>query len=116
MNNISVVLAVYNEEENLRSCLDSIKDLISEIVIVDGGSTDKTVEIAKEFKAHIINTTNPQNFHINKNKAVDAAKGEWILQLDADEIVSEPLKKEIAKVINNKDINGYWIPRRNFFL
>lgn len=117
MQKISVVLAVFNEEENLKCCLESIKDLASEIVIVDGGSTDKTVEIAKKFNARVIQTDNPQIFHINKNKAIDAARGDWVLQLDADERVTEELVREIKEVVSkDSDINGYWIPRRNFFL
>ncbi|MDP3974394.1 MAG: glycosyltransferase family 2 protein [bacterium] len=117
MDKISVVLATFNEEKNLRDCLDSVKDLAWEIVIVDGGSVDNTLSIAKEFNAKIIRTTNPSNFHINKNKAIDAAVGDWILQLDADEVVTEELAKEIKETINLKsDINGYLIPRRNFFL
>lgn len=117
MNKISVVLAVYNEEDNLKDCLCSVKDLAWEIIIVDGGSTDKTLEIAKEFGAKIIKTNNPQVFHINKNKAIDASSGEWILQLDADEVVSEELAKEIKVVTDLKlNTNGYWIPRKNFFL
>lgn len=113
---LSVVLAVYNEENNLTSCLESVKDLAWEIVISDGGSTDKTVQIAKQFGARIIQTKNLQNFHINKNKAIDAALGDWILQLDADEIVTEELKQEIEKAIDDKNFNGYWIPRKNLFL
>src|SRR3990167_889723 len=117
MKKISVVLAVYNEEENLRQCLESIKNLAWEIVIVDGGSVDKTLEVAKEFKAKIINSKNLPNFHINKNKAIDAAEGDWVLQLDADEIVTEYLAEEIKKVVaTDTSINGYWIPRSNFFL
>lgn len=117
MSKISVVLAVFNEENNLRQCLESVKDLAWEIVIVDGGSKDKTLDIAKEFGAIIIKTSNPPNFHINKNKAIDTASGDWILQLDADEVVSEELVKEIKKVTSLKsDTNGYWIPRRNVFL
>lgn len=113
---LSVVLAVFNEEENLSRCLDSVKNLADEIVIVDGGSTDKTLEIAKSFDAKVIETDNPPIFHINKNKAIDAAKSGWILQLDADEVVSPDLRIEIKKVISNKNLNGYWIPRSNFFL
>lgn len=114
---LSVVLAVYNEEDNLGSCLESIKELAAEIVIVDGGSTDDTIKIAKSFGARVIQTSNPVVFHINKNKAIDAAAGDWILQLDADERVSPELAKEIRQVIAKKsNINGYWIPRRNFFL
>ncbi len=117
MKKISVVLAVLNEEKNLDGCLESVKDLAWEIVIVDGGSTDRTIEIAKKFKARIIQTNNPPIFHINKNKAIDAAQGDWILQLDADERVTKELDSEIKQVISKDgDINGYWIPRRNFFL
>lgn len=114
---ISIVLAVFNEEKNLRECLKSIKDFVGEIVIADGGSTDKTVDIAKKFNAKIIKTDNQANFHINKNIAIDAASREWVLQLDADEQVSPELAEEIKRVILAKnDINGYWIPRKNFFL
>lgn len=117
MNKISVVLAVYNEEVNLSNCLNSVKDLAYEIVIVDGGSSDKTIDIAKGFGARIIQTNNPKNFHINKNKAIDEASGNWILQLDADEVVSKELAEEILKVTEvSEDINGYWIPRSNFFM
>lgn len=116
-NKLSAVLAVYNEEDNLSNCLNSIKDLADEIVIVDGGSKDKTLEIARSFNAKIIQTTNPQIFHINKNKAIDAASGDWILQLDADEVVTQELCKEIRQIISKEsEINGFWIPRKNFFL
>ncbi|MCR4305903.1 MAG: glycosyltransferase family 2 protein [Candidatus Daviesbacteria bacterium] len=114
---VSVVLATYNEEDNLASCLDSVKDLAGEIVIVDGGSKDKTLDIARQFNAKVIQTDNPPIFHINKNKAIDAATGDWVLQLDADEIVTKDLADEIKKTINfDLGINGYWLPRRNFFL
>ncbi|OGE16337.1 hypothetical protein A3F00_02325 [Candidatus Daviesbacteria bacterium RIFCSPHIGHO2_12_FULL_37_11] len=114
---LSVVLAVYNEEDNLKDCLESVKDIADEIIIVDGGSKDKTVEIARSFGAKIINTDNPPIFHINKNKAIGAAAKEWILQLDADERVTRDLASEIKKEINKDSlINGFWIPRSNFFL
>jgi len=88
MASISVVLATYNEENNLSECLESVKNLADEIVIVDGSSTDKTVEIAKKYGAKVQITTNHPIFHINKQKAIEAASKEWILQLDADERVS----------------------------
>ncbi len=117
MNKISVCLAVYNEEDNLFNCLTSVKDLADEIVVVDGGSKDKTVQVAESFKAKIIHSGNPANFHINKNKAIDAAEKDWVLQLDADELVTKELADEIRKVIStNSEVNGYWIPRRNLFL
>lgn len=118
MGKISVVLATYNEEENLSRCLLSVKDFAYEIVIVDGTSRDKTVSIAKSFGAKVTVTTNPPNFHINKQKAIDKATGDWILQLDADEVVSEGLGEELKKISNDKnpDYDGYWMPRKNFFL
>lgn len=118
MNKVSVVLATFNEEKNLRRCLDSVRDLASEIVVVDGTSQDKTVEIAKSYDAKVIVTTNPPIFHINKQKAIDKATGDWILQLDADEVVSIELASEIKNVATDRasDVNGYWIPRKNFFL
>lgn len=117
MQNISVVLAVFNEEDYLEDCLLSVYDLAWEIVIVDGGSKDKTLDIAKKFNARIIRTNNPPLFHINKNKAIDEARGDWILQLDADEVVTSELASEIRhKISSKRDINGYWIPRKNFFL
>lgn len=117
MNNLSVVLATFNEEENLERCLTAVKDFADEIVIVDGTSKDRTVEIAKSLGARVISTTNKANFHINKQMAIDAAKGEWILQLDADEVVGVDLEKEIKEIIKkNPEENGFWMPRKNYFL
>jgi len=118
MQTLSVVLAVYNEERNLTRCLESVKDLADEIVIVDGTSTDKTVEIAKKYHAKIEITTNLQIFHINKQKAIDLATKQWILQLDADEVVSKELAEEIIDILKDTthEYAGYWIPRKNYFL
>lgn len=104
MSKLSVVLATYNEENNIADCLKSVHEIADEIVIVDGGSEDKTVEIAKDFGANIIITDNPPIFHVNKQKALERAKNQWILQLDADERVTKKLGDEILKVINMEDI------------
>jgi len=100
MNKLSIVLATYNEESNISHCLKSVKDIADEIIIIDGSSLDKTVEIAKKNGAKVIVTQNHPIFHINKQKALDEAKNEWVLQLDADERVSSKLSDEILKVIN----------------
>lgn len=114
---LSVVLATHNEEANLARCLDSVKVLADEIIIADGESTDKTVPIARKYHARVISTTNKPNFHINKKMAIAAAAGEWILQLDADEVLSPSLYREIKSVISSPSSeNGYWMPRLNFFL
>lgn len=97
---ISVALATYNEEANISRCLASVSDWVDEIVVVDGGSTDKTLEIAERYHAKIVKTSNPPIFHINKQKALDVCRGEWILQLDADEVVSPQLRAEILEVIH----------------
>lgn len=118
MKTLSVVLATYNEEKNLGACLDSVRNISDEIVIVDGSSQDNTVAIAKKYNANVIVTDNPPIFHINKQKAIDKATKDWVLQLDADERVTEALEKEIKEVLSKKDTeeNGFWIPRKNWFL
>lgn len=119
MQTLSVALATFNEERNLSACLESVKDLADEIIVVDGSSQDKTIEIAHKFKAKVSIVENKPNFHINKQKAIGMATKDWILQLDADERVSKELAQEIkAKIKNASDIkeNGYWIPRKNWFL
>ncbi len=115
---LSVVLAVFNEEANLGRSLESVKDIADEIVISDGGSTDKTLDIAKKYKAKIFNLKNQANFHINKNNAIDHATEDWILQLDADEVVSPELAAEISSILKSQDsnLNGYWVNRKNWFL
>ncbi len=117
---LSVVLATYNEEKNIAKCLESIKDLADEIIVVDGNSSDQTREIATSFGAVVIKTTNKQNFHINKQMAMDKASHDLVLQLDADEVVDEELKKFIREV--NKQItkssslpSAWWVKRKNFF-
>jgi len=118
MSKLSVALATYNEQENLKMCLESVYGWADEIVIVDGTSNDKTREIADSFEARVIVKPNQKNFHINKQIAIDNCKFPWILQLDADEVVSKDLKEEIDKIKteNDDEKNGYWIPRKNFFL
>lgn len=95
---LSVVLATLNEEQNIAECLKSVQGIADEIIIVDGESSDRTVEIAKSFGAKVTIFPNPPIFHINKQKAIDRASGEWILQLDADERVSGELAAEIKRV------------------
>lgn len=103
MIKLSVAIATFNEEENIGKCLESISTIADEIIIVDGSSTDSTVEAARKFKAKVIVTSNPEMFHINKQKAIDASTGDWILQLDADERVSIKLADEISRVIKMSD-------------
>jgi len=109
MVKISVVLATHNEEKNIARCLESVKSFADEIVIVDGESSDNTVEIAKKYGAKIEVTENARIFNVNKQKAIDMAKNEWILLLDADEKVSKRLKDEIIHLANltKEELNKY---------
>ena len=118
---LSVTLAVYNESKNITRCLEAIQDISDEIIVVDGQSQDDTVALVKKFKtARVISTTNKPMFHLNKQMGIADCKGDWILQLDADEIVTPALKEEINSILQKNpdsvDENGFWIPRKNYFL
>lgn len=117
---LSVAIAAYNEEVNIGRCLSSVKDIADEIIVVDGSSLDKTVEIATSFGAKVIKTTNKPIFHVNKNMAIDACCGKWILQLDADEVVTKGLGSEIVQIVNKlitaDGYVAYWLKRKNYFL
>lgn len=118
---LSVTLATYNESKNITQCLEAISDIASEIIVVDGQSQDNTVSLAKKFKqARVISTTNKPMFHLNKQMGIDECQGDWILQLDADEIVTPALKKEIVSILSKSPEtvveNGFWVPRSNYFL
>lgn len=122
MRKVSVVLAVHNEERTLAKCLTSVADFADEIVIVDGESTDDTRKVARSFDATVIKTTNKQNFHINKQKAIDAAQYPLILQLDADEQVDDELSDWVTQLKNVSESDfkslpaAWWIKRKNNFL
>lgn len=114
---LSVALATYNEAQNIETCLKSV-DWADEIIIVDGSSDDDTVKLAKKIKkVKVLITDNKPIFHINKQIAIDACTSDWILQLDADEVVTPELKQEITKIISrHSSFNGFWINRKNYFL
>lgn len=120
---ISVVLATYNEEKNIERCLNSVKGLADEVIVVDGSSTDNTRDIAQGFGAKVIKTSNKPIFHINKQMAMDQAQYELVLQLDADEVVDGELYHFIeeldSKLSNNPDSvveSAWWLKRKNNFL
>ncbi|MDP3917971.1 MAG: glycosyltransferase family 2 protein [Candidatus Woesebacteria bacterium] len=97
---LSVVLATRNEEENIARCLESIKEIADEIIIFDEYSTDKTREIAEKFGAKVFLEQHHDIFHITKQKALQQAQGKWILQLDADEVVTKELAKEMMAIVS----------------
>ncbi|MCX6726206.1 MAG: glycosyltransferase family 2 protein [Candidatus Shapirobacteria bacterium] len=118
MTTISIAIATFNETNNIKKCLESVSGWVNEIIVVDGESSDDTVKIVKSFPhTKVISTTNKPIFHLNKQMAIDACTSDWILQLDADEVVTPELKKEIQEIINSNPVDsGFWIKRQNFFL
>lgn len=112
MEKISVIIITKNEEENIKDCLKSIV-WADEIIVVDSESKDNTIEISKNFTGKIF-IKKWEGFANQKRYALDLASNELVLNLDADERVSEKLKDEIQSLDFSSD--GYFIPRENYFL
>ncbi len=110
MPQLSVVIITFNEERNIARCIDSVKRIADDIVVVDSFSTDKTKEIAEAKGARFVLHEFPGHIE-QKNWAITQAKYPFILSLDADEALSEELEKSIAEVKNNKQFDGYSMNR-----
>lgn len=113
---LSVCIITLNEEENIRDCLESVQ-WADEIVVVDSGSTDATVRIAREYTERVIERGWPGHVE-QKNFALDQATGEWILSIDADERVSPALAEEIRDIVRGDGgpENGFSVCRKTFYL
>jgi glycosyltransferase involved in cell wall biosynthesis len=133
---LSVVIITYNEEANLRRTLQSLSRRLysegrrnsEEVIVVDSGSTDGTVEIAKSFGAKIF-VEEWKGYAAQKNSAIDKATGDWVLSLDADESVSPELLEEIGRALARQSalrleqppggpvfVDAFSMPRQNLFL
>lgn len=113
---LSVTVITFNEEENLRDCLESVK-WADEIIVVDSFSTDRTIEIAREYTDKIVQRKWPGHVE-QKNFALEQATMDWALSIDADERVSPELAEEIKAVLAKPehDVMGYSVPRKTFYL
>jgi len=111
---VSVAIITKNEEKNISKCLESLL-WADEIIVVDSGSTDKTIDICKKYKCKIIQT-DWKGFGKNKQYAVKHTSNDWVLSLDADEIVSPSLAKAIIKTVKLNEKLGYRIKRNSFYL
>lgn len=112
---LSATIITYNEESNLRRCLESVK-WVDEIIIVDSNSTDATLEIAREYGA-VIHEIKWQGFGHAKQTCVDKATSDWILSIDADEELTPELTWEIRQIISSdSEYDGFDIPRMTNFL
>ncbi|MCF7907848.1 MAG: glycosyltransferase family 2 protein [Candidatus Omnitrophica bacterium] len=111
----SAVIITKNAEAKIRNCLESIK-WADQVVVVDGFSTDSTVDICKEYGAKIVQRKF-EGFDKERNAGIEHASGDWILQLDADEVVSEDMRKAVKEVLSGDEkYNAYKFRRQNFFL
>jgi len=107
---LSVAIIARNEERNLPACLASVA-FADEIVVVDHASTDRTAQIARDRGARVIETSDWPGFGAQKNRALDACTGDWILSLDADERVTPELRAEIQSALAQPRFDVYEIPR-----
>lgn len=113
---LSLLMITKNSEDTIEESLKSVRNLADEIIIVDDYSIDKTVTIAKKYGAHVF-FRHDENLGKQKAYGLNKASGEWILILDADEIVSDTLKREIRNtMVSRSDTEGYYIPYQNYFL
>lgn len=114
---LSISIVSRNEEANLRRCLGSAADLASEIVVVDSGSTDRTVAVAEEFGARVIRQQ-WLGYRDQKNFALDQCTGDWVLALDCDEELSPELRRSVVGFFDgaHESHDGAGFPRKVFFL
>jgi glycosyltransferase involved in cell wall biosynthesis len=111
---LSVIVITKNEEQRLARCLESVA-FADEIVVLDGGSTDRTVEIGQAKGARVEISTTWNGFGTQKNRVLALATGDWVLSLDADEEVTPELAAEIRETIQNPAVGCYEIPRLSEF-
>ena len=110
MIQLSVTIITFNEEANIARCLQSVKDLADEIIVIDSHSKDKTRELAEKMGAKVIERPFPGHIE-QKNFAIEQAQFDWILSLDADEVLSDQLKKSILQVKMAPKSQGYYFNR-----
>jgi glycosyltransferase involved in cell wall biosynthesis len=114
MPTLSVTIITKNEEKQIRSCLEAVR-WADEIVVLDSGSVDETVAICREYTDKVFMTDWP-GFGVQKNRAIEKTSCEWVLSVDADETVSDGLRREIKQVIDQpRPCIAYQIPRRSSY-
>lgn len=106
---ISAVILAKDNDGLIENLIRNVRQVAGEIVVVDTGSSDRTVELAKKNKAIVFSRKFCGDFADARNYGISQAKGEWILSIDTDELLSPELVHEIPKLIQNKGVDGYWI-------
>lgn len=106
---LSVCMIVKNEEKRLRTCLDSVRPIMDELIIVDTGSTDQTQRIAQDFGALLFSHPWNGDFSAARNFSLSKASGEWILYVDADEVLAPASKVDVRALLDRDDSEGYYL-------
>lgn len=109
---LSAIIITKNAEKRLENAIKSVYKLADEITIVDTGSVDKTVAIAKKYTKNVYTVSLEENFSIVRNYALSRSTGEWIVVLDADETLSDELRLQIPELIKHRTYDGFWFRRR----
>ena len=112
-NKLSVCLIVKNEEKNLKRCLRSVQQVVEEIIVLDAGSGDNSVEIAKELGAKVYIYKWENDFSKARNKCLEYARGDWVLFLDADEELAPGAEETLKEDMSKLNILGYRLPLEN---
>ena len=115
MKDVSLFIIAKNEGDKLKACIESAKEVCSEIIVCDSGSTDDTAKVAEEMGAKVVQH-DFIGFADQKNFALSQCTGKWALSLDADEVLTKELADEIKAIPDNTDFNGFDIHRVNYFL
>lgn len=115
MPTISLCMIAKNEQQNIERCIKSAKPYVDQIVVVDTGSTDFTVEIAKKLGAEVYHHLWQDDFALARNKSLEKATGDWILFLDCDEELDQTTAPELRKIIQEEKYSGYWVKIINMF-
>lgn len=111
---ISALILAKNEEEMIEDCLKQL-DFLDEIIVLDTGSKDRTIDIAKKYTKSVIKSS-VSDFDKNRTALARMAKSDWLLYLDADERLTQELITEIRQVINKSDYSAFNFPRKNIIL
>lgn len=112
---ISAVIVTYNEQEVLKNCLDSIVNICDEIIVVDLGSNDQTLKIAKQYRVKIFSHRKVDYVEMVRDFAISKTRGDWILVLDPDERMTSTLWDRLADIILEDKYAAVNIPRKNIF-
>ena len=115
MPRITLFIIAKNEAHRIAACILSARDIVSEVIVIDAYSTDKTVTVCKELGTQVYQREF-DGFASQKNFALSKVSGEWALNLDADETLTPALKEEIVQAVQQTAVSGYYLPFCNYFL